>query len=145
MKPIFYRAYAKNNLLQITIYKESYDFFAILRFTRAKKGGGYNTQNHIAIKYTLFDLNALSFALEEASYNEGNANYIKYSDPSKRGIQEAKKRITISQGYLNIQQDENLISIKLTHYEMRALAHEMRIICDIMLKKLLTIGINNEV
>ncbi len=136
MSPLIYRAYAKNNLLQITIYKNSYDFFVILRFTRAKEGGGYDTQNNIAIKYTLFDFNALSFALEEASYNEGSANYIKYSDPTKGGAQGAKKQVTIARGYLNLQQSNKLISIRLTRYEMRALAYEIRKLCDMMLQKL---------
>lgn len=124
---------SKNALLQITIYQDEYDYYAIIRFVRSKEGGGYDTKSAIAIKYTMFEMNALSFALEEASYNEGSCNYVKYSDPSKGGAEGVKKRVTIAKGYLNIAQGDRYIGVRFTRYEMRALAQELRRICDIVL------------
>ncbi len=130
---IAYRAYAKENLISITVrleYNRVPECIAFLRFSQGFDKNGarsYDTNNAIVIKLNLLELAALGKAFAYAAKNSGNSTYVKYANSalSSKTEEQQIKKLTLTKQYLTLGTDERYIGIRFTRYEMEAIAEDI--------------------
>jgi len=134
-KNLAYRAYAKENLITVTLVanqndKQINECYAFIRFARGfsdKNKRSYNTDQAIVIKFNLLEFASLGKALKFASSNNGNSTYVKYANAqlSKDTDDSSRKKVTLKSQYLNASSGDTLVGTKLTRYEMEAIADDI--------------------
>jgi len=146
-KNLTYKAYAKENLITITVVckqndkqiKECYTFIRFAKgFNTDNNKRSYNTNQAIVIKFNLLEFASLGKALKFASFNNGNSTYVKYANTqlSKDNEDNSKKKVTLKSQYLNASSVGNLIGTKFTRYEMEAIADDIEQMVKIANKEL---------
>ena len=128
-KILYYRTFNRENLIYLTLYKETKnqiaDIYAIMRFVKGKpsQNGGrtYDNSDYISIKLSLFDLMCLHYALLESA-RTGKSDYVKHSAN--------EKKIAVNQNYFNGYEKERFIGVKFAKVEMMAFAYELKICAE---------------
>lgn len=139
MGVIAYKAYAKENLLAITLKIEKKENVkeasAYLRFSRGFASNtssatrrSYNTQEYISLKFTLLELAALGKAFKYAASHNGNSTFVKISNSSLNEASNTKeiKRVALDKQYLTASAKERFIGIRFTRYEMEAISDDIK-------------------